>query len=99
MINICIDSYSSYKFSLRDAGTSSEEHSEEHSDLASEDEQEEEAAAYKEPSMYDNLLKTLGSASESIADAYQRRQSLFTKKIDMFLLFTHHCCILQENNA
>ncbi|PWA70846.1 nucleolar protein [Artemisia annua] len=55
-------------------GTSSEEHSEEHLDLASEDEQEEEVAVYKEPSMYDNLLKTLGSASESIADAYKRRQ-------------------------
>ena len=51
MINICIDSYSSYKFSLRDAGTSSEEHFDEHSDLASVYEQEEEVAAYKEPSM------------------------------------------------
>ncbi|PWA33924.1 Digestive organ expansion factor, predicted [Artemisia annua] len=62
------------RFSLRVAGTSSEEHSEEHSDPASEDEQEEEVAVYKEPSMYDNLLKTLGLASESIADAYKRRQ-------------------------
>ncbi|XP_076894454.1 protein NUCLEOLAR FACTOR 1-like [Bidens hawaiensis] len=29
---------------------------------------------YKEPTMYDNLLKTLGSATESMADAYKRRQ-------------------------
>lgn len=47
--------------------------SEGHSDIASEDE-EEEVAVYKEPSMYDDLLKSLGSASESIADAYKRRQ-------------------------
>lgn len=46
--------------------------SEEHADIASEEE-EEEVAVYKEPSMYDNLLKTLGSASETIADAYKRR--------------------------
>lgn len=45
---------------------------EELSDIASENEQEE-VAVYKEPSMYDNLLKTLGSASESTADAYKRR--------------------------
>ncbi|GKD39182.1 U3 small nucleolar RNA-associated protein 25 [Tanacetum coccineum] len=64
------------------SGTSSEEHSEEHSDLASEDEQEEEVAVYKEPSMYDNLLKTLGSASESIADAYKRRQRAEEGKSD-----------------
>ncbi|KVI01455.1 Digestive organ expansion factor, predicted [Cynara cardunculus var. scolymus] len=47
--------------------------SEEHSNIASEEEQDE-VVAYKEPSMYDSLLKTLGSASESIADAYKRRQ-------------------------
>ncbi|KAK9068656.1 hypothetical protein SSX86_012771 [Deinandra increscens subsp. villosa] len=52
-----------------DSATSSEEHS----NVASESEQEE-VAVYKEPTMYDNLLKTLGSASESIADAYKRRQ-------------------------
>ncbi|KAJ0592129.1 putative digestive organ expansion factor, predicted [Helianthus annuus] len=43
------------------------------SNAASEDEQEE-VHVYKEPTMYDNLLKTLGSASESIANAYKRRQ-------------------------
>ncbi|MFS7918496.1 putative digestive organ expansion factor, predicted [Helianthus anomalus] len=43
------------------------------SNAASEDEQEE-VPVYKEPTMYDNLLKTLGSASESIANAYNRRQ-------------------------
>ncbi|PWA72213.1 Digestive organ expansion factor, predicted [Artemisia annua] len=65
-----------------DSGTSSEEHSEEHSDIASEDEQEEEVAVYREPSMYDNLLKILGSASESIADAYKRRQRAEEGKSD-----------------
>lgn len=60
-----------------DSGNSSEEHS----DIASEDEQEE-VAVYKEPSMYDNLLKTLGSASESIADAYMRRQRAEEGKSD-----------------
>lgn len=63
--------------SLSDSGNSSEEHS----DIASEDEQEE-VAVYKEPSMYDNLLKTLGSASESIADAYKRRQRAEEGKSD-----------------
>ncbi|KAI3701737.1 hypothetical protein L6452_27040 [Arctium lappa] len=52
-----------------DSGTSSEEHS----DIALEEEQDE-VVVYKEPTMYDSLLKTLGSASESIADAYKRRQ-------------------------
>lgn len=52
-----------------DSGDSSEEHS----NIASEGE-EEEAVVYKEPSMYDNLLKTLGSGSESLAKAYKRRQ-------------------------
>ncbi|GKE01287.1 hypothetical protein Tco_1389270 [Tanacetum coccineum] len=55
---------------------------EEHSDLASEDEQEEEVAVYKEPSMYINLLKTLGSASESIADAYKGRKRAEEGKSD-----------------
>ncbi|KAJ9550639.1 hypothetical protein OSB04_014684 [Centaurea solstitialis] len=56
-----------------DSPSSPSTSSEEHSDIASEEEQDE-VVAYKEPSMYDNLLKTLGSASESIADAYKRRQ-------------------------
>ncbi|KAM7477704.1 hypothetical protein LguiA_025917 [Lonicera macranthoides] len=47
---------------------------EEHSDIASEGEAEEEIVVYKEPSMYDNLLKTLGSGSESLANVYKRRQ-------------------------
>lgn len=48
--------------------------SEEHSNVASEEEAaEEEEIAYKEPSMYDNLLKTL-SGSESFAKAYKKRQ-------------------------
>ena len=45
---------------------------EEHSDIASEGEAEE-VVVYKEPSMYDNLLKTLGSGSESLANVYKRR--------------------------
>ncbi|CAH1449466.1 unnamed protein product [Lactuca virosa] len=61
-----------------DSGNSSEEQS----DIASEVEEEEEVAVYKEPSMYDNLLKTLGSASESIADAYKRRQRAEEGKSD-----------------
>ncbi|KAI3754757.1 hypothetical protein L1987_54547 [Smallanthus sonchifolius] len=52
-----------------DSATSSEERL----NVASEDEQEE-VAVYKEPTMYDNLLKALGSTSESMADAYKRRQ-------------------------
>ncbi|XP_023739619.1 protein NUCLEOLAR FACTOR 1 [Lactuca sativa] len=60
-----------------DSGNSSEEHA----DIASEEE-EEEVAVYKEPSMYDNLLKTLGSASETIADAYKRRQRAEEGKSD-----------------
>ncbi|KAI3782682.1 hypothetical protein L2E82_12735 [Cichorium intybus] len=54
---------------------SSEEHSED---------KQEEVAFYKEPSMYDNLSKTLGSATESIADAYKRRllaDDLFLTKV------------------
>ncbi|KAK1420515.1 hypothetical protein QVD17_22178 [Tagetes erecta] len=46
---------------------------EEPSNVRLEDEQEE-VPVYKEPTMYDSLLKTLGSASESLADAYKRRQ-------------------------
>lgn len=45
---------------------------EEPENVGLEDEQEE-VPVYKEPTMYDNLLKTLGSASESLADAYKRR--------------------------
>ncbi|KAH7842911.1 hypothetical protein Vadar_010508 [Vaccinium darrowii] len=48
--------------------------SEEHSNVASEEEAaEEEEIAYKEPSMYDHLLKTL-SGSESFTKAYKKRQ-------------------------
>ncbi|GJZ05260.1 hypothetical protein Tco_0538535 [Tanacetum coccineum] len=57
-------------------GTSSEENSEQHSDLASKDEQEEKVTVYEEPSMYDNLLKTIRLASESIVDAYKMMYSL-----------------------
>lgn len=47
--------------------------SEEHSNVASEEEAaEEEEIAYKEPSMYDHLLKTL-SGSESFTKAYKKR--------------------------
>ncbi|GMP99175.1 hypothetical protein CsSME_00046754 [Camellia sinensis var. sinensis] len=47
----------------------------EHSTVDSEEEAKEEAGtAYKEPTMYDNLLKTLGSGSDSFANAYKRRQ-------------------------
>ncbi|KAI3805579.1 hypothetical protein L1987_28094 [Smallanthus sonchifolius] len=60
-----------------DSATSSEERL----NVASEDEQEE-VAVYKEPTMYDNLLKTLGSASESMADAYKRRQRAEEGKSD-----------------
>ncbi|KAI7746605.1 hypothetical protein M8C21_010209, partial [Ambrosia artemisiifolia] len=55
--------------------------SEELENVASEDEQEE-VAVYKEPTMYDNLLKTLGSTSESIANAYKRRQRAEEGKSD-----------------
>ncbi|KAK2988390.1 hypothetical protein RJ640_007683, partial [Escallonia rubra] len=48
--------------------------SEEHSDVASKEEAEAEEVVLKEPSMYDNLLKTLGSARESLANAYKKRQ-------------------------
>ncbi|KAI3765532.1 hypothetical protein L2E82_15569 [Cichorium intybus] len=54
---------------------SSEEHSKD---------KQEEVAVYKEPSMYDNLSKTLGLATESIADAYKRRllaDDLFLTKV------------------
>ncbi|KAI7746599.1 hypothetical protein M8C21_010203, partial [Ambrosia artemisiifolia] len=58
---------------VRDDPSSQSHSSEELENVASEDEQEE-VAVYKEPTMYDNLLKTLGSTSESIANAYKRRQ-------------------------
>ncbi|KAL4564389.1 hypothetical protein LXL04_028453 [Taraxacum kok-saghyz] len=66
---------------IPDTPSSPNNSSEEHSDIASEDEQEE-VPVYKEPSMYDNLLKTLGSASESFADAYKRRQRAEEGKSD-----------------
>lgn len=47
--------------------------SEEHKDVASEEE-ESEKIVYIEPSMYDNLLKTLGSQNETVANALRRRQ-------------------------
>ncbi|CAI9763204.1 unnamed protein product [Fraxinus pennsylvanica] len=47
--------------------------SEEHKDVASEEE-ESEKIVYREPSMYDNLLKTLGSRNETVANALRRRQ-------------------------
>ncbi|KAG5566394.1 hypothetical protein RHGRI_002094 [Rhododendron griersonianum] len=56
-----------------DSGDSSEEHS----NAASEEEEaaaaEEEEVAYREPTMYDHLLKTL-SGSKSFAKAYKKRQ-------------------------
>ncbi|KAI8573345.1 hypothetical protein RHMOL_Rhmol01G0269800 [Rhododendron molle] len=55
-----------------DSGDSSEEHS----NVASEEEEAaaaEEEVAYREPTMYDHLLKTL-SGSESFAKAYKKRQ-------------------------
>ena len=48
------------------SGESSDEQS---SGVASEEE-----VVYKEPSMYDNLLFTLGTGSESLANAYKRRR-------------------------
>ncbi|KAM7477702.1 hypothetical protein LguiA_025915 [Lonicera macranthoides] len=52
---------------------------EEHSDIVSEGEAEE-IVVHKEPSMYDNLLKTLGSGSEFLASVYKRR---FRKKKEL----------------
>ncbi|XP_058186220.1 protein NUCLEOLAR FACTOR 1 isoform X2 [Rhododendron vialii] len=56
-----------------DSGDSSEEHS----NAASEEEEaaaaKEEEVAYREPTMYDHLLKTL-SGSQSFAKAYKKRQ-------------------------
>lgn len=48
--------------------------SKEHENIGLDGESEEVVEIYKEPSMYDNLLKTLGSASESLANAYKMRQ-------------------------
>lgn len=45
---------------------------EERKDVASEDE-ESGKIVYREPSMYDNLLKTLGSRNETVANALRRR--------------------------
>ncbi|KAL2503275.1 Digestive organ expansion factor [Forsythia ovata] len=47
--------------------------SEDHMDIASEEE-EVEKVVYREPSMYENLLKTLGSRNETVANALRRRQ-------------------------
>ncbi|XP_017236482.1 protein NUCLEOLAR FACTOR 1 isoform X1 [Daucus carota subsp. sativus] len=46
----------------------------EHTDIVSDGESEEMVEIQKENTMYDNLLKTLGSASESLARANKRRQ-------------------------
>lgn len=45
----------------------------EHTDIVSDGESEEMVEIQKENTMYDNLLKTLGSASESLARANKRR--------------------------
>lgn len=59
----------------RPSPSASEDLSPEHSAVDSEEEAKEEVGtAYKEPTMYDNLLKTLGSGSDSFANAYKRRQ-------------------------
>ncbi|KAA8535738.1 hypothetical protein F0562_030760 [Nyssa sinensis] len=53
------------------SSSTSGDSSEEYSTVASGEEAE---VIYKEPSMYNNLLKTLGSGSEYLANAYKRRQ-------------------------
>lgn len=59
----------------RPSPSASEDLSPEHSTVDSEEEAKEEVGtAYKEPTMYDNLLKTLESGSDSFANAYKRRQ-------------------------
>ncbi|KAL7226273.1 hypothetical protein ACSBR1_021402 [Camellia fascicularis] len=64
--------------------SASEDLSPEHSTVDSEEEAKEEVGtAYKEPTMYDNLLKTLGSGSDSFANAYKRRQREEEGKSDM----------------
>lgn len=53
-----------------------EDWSEGNSDMASEDEfaaKEEEIVLKAETTMYDNLLKKLGSKSEAVANAFERR--------------------------
>lgn len=45
----------------------------EHTDVVSDGESEEMVEVQKENTMYDNLLNTLGSASESLANANKRR--------------------------
>ncbi|XP_059634637.1 protein NUCLEOLAR FACTOR 1 isoform X2 [Cornus florida] len=57
---------------IEDSLNSSGDSSEEQSTLVSEE--EEEVVVHKEPSMYDDLLKKLGSGCESLANAYKRRQ-------------------------
>ncbi|XP_047316686.1 U3 small nucleolar RNA-associated protein 25 [Impatiens glandulifera] len=54
-----------------DSGESSDEQQEA---VSSEEEEEKPIETYKEPTMYDNLLKTLGSSSKSLADVYKQRQ-------------------------
>lgn len=61
--------------------------SKEHENIASDGESEEVVEIYKEPSMYDNLLKTLGSASESLANAYKMRY------LDGFNLVSDSPCV------
>ncbi|KAK3028748.1 hypothetical protein RJ639_037771 [Escallonia herrerae] len=71
--------YLTYPFVVKAAARLSQfrlggDSSEEQSDVASKEEAEAEEVVFKEPSMYDNLLKTLGSARESLANAYKKRQ-------------------------
>ncbi|CAI9088373.1 OLC1v1022682C1 [Oldenlandia corymbosa var. corymbosa] len=68
------------KDKVRPPQSDSEDWSEGNSDVASEDyqvgtkEEEEEIVLTKEPTMYDNLLKKLGSKSEAVAQALKRRK-------------------------
>lgn len=75
--------------------------SEEHSNAASEEEEaaaaEEEEVAYREPTMYDHLLKTL-SGSKSFAKAYKKRWYFYFLKVnfDLFSGFSVKfiiCCV------
>nr|XP_043628614.1 U3 small nucleolar RNA-associated protein 25 [Erigeron canadensis] len=63
------------------SGDDSDASPEKQTDIVSEEEREE-VPVYKEPTMYDNLLKTLESTSESISDAYKRRQRAEEGKSD-----------------
>ncbi|XAR60244.1 hypothetical protein NMG60_11033522 [Bertholletia excelsa] len=60
----------------RTSCSTSGDSSEERSTVASEEEkdEEEEVVIYKEPTVYDNLLQTLGSNCASLNNAYKRRQ-------------------------